>query len=46
MNEYYMFRPKRAWCPEWLWRIVRPVVRWEPFLTLFTEPPDEEDWGK
>ena len=45
-DTYEMFRPKRRWCPEWLWRIVRPVVRWEPFLTLFTEPPDEEDWGR
>ena len=44
--DYHMLRPKRAWVPEWLWRIVRPIVLWEPFTTLFTEPPNEDDWGK
>jgi hypothetical protein len=45
-DDYHMFRPKRGWVPEWLWRIVKHVVRWEPFLTLFTEPENEDDWGK
>lgn len=45
-DDYHMFRPKRAWVPEWLWSIVKHVAVWEPFTTLFTEPPNEEDWGK
>lgn len=46
MTEYHMFRPKRKWVPEWLWRIVKNVAIVEPFTTLFTEGPDERDWGK
>lgn len=46
MTDWYVFRPKRAWVPEWLWWLCRPVARFEPFLTLLTEPPNEEDWGK
>lgn len=46
MTEYALFRRKRQWVPEWLWRLCKHVVLWEPFTTLLTEPPDEEDWGK
>jgi hypothetical protein len=45
VSDLHLFRPKRRWVPEWLWRLVRPVVVWEPFTTLFTEAPNEEDWG-
>lgn len=45
-DEMHLFRAKRRWVPEWLWRIVKHVAVWEPFTTLFTDPPNEEDWGK
>lgn len=44
--DYHLFRAKRAWVPEWLWSIVKHVAVWDPFTTIFTEPPNEEDWGK
>jgi hypothetical protein len=46
VSDWHLYRAKRRWCPEWLWRLVRPLVLWEPLLSLFTEPPAEEDWGK
>ena len=44
--EYHLYRPKRSWVPEWLWRIVKYVAVYEPFMTLFTEPSNVDDWGR
>jgi len=46
VHDLVLFRAKRAWVPEWLWHIVKHVALWQPFTWLFTEPPNEEDWGK
>ena len=45
-TEFHLFRRKREWCPEWLWRLFRPVVLYPPFRQIFTESPSVEDWGK
>lgn len=46
MTEYALFRRKRAWVPEAVWRFFRPVVLYPPFRQLLTCAPSEEDWGK
>ncbi len=44
MEDYGLVAVKRDWVPEWLFRLLKPIVKYEPFRSIFlTGNPSEMD---
>ena len=37
--DYKLVAVKRGWCPDWLFYLVSPIVKYQPFRTIFTRKP-------